>query len=121
MIRRARKVALYLAIAAILVMPVAVAFAGPAIALAGSSVAGDQAERIGAVGVVGAVMESVAAANTGVDESGRYAVLADNDGQYMIWPSSETRPAGWHVASPGGTWADCLAYIEASQASAHIQ
>jgi uncharacterized protein YbdZ (MbtH family) len=121
MIRCARTLALSIVVAAILVMPMAVAFAGPAIALAGPSVAGQQSAHIGAVGAVGALMESVATANTGFDESGSYAVLADSAGQYMIWPSSEPRPAGWRVVSEAGSRADCVAYIEATLASAHIQ
>jgi MbtH protein len=121
MIRRARKVALSIAIVVILVLPVAVAFAGPAIALAGPSVAGAQVERIGAVGAVGALMESVAISNTGLEESGTYAVMEDNTGQYVIWPASEPRPAGWLAVSEAGSRAECLAYIESSQASAHVQ
>jgi uncharacterized protein YbdZ (MbtH family) len=120
MIRRARTLALSIVVAAILVMPVAIAFAGPTVAFAGPSVAGQQSAHIGTVGVVGALMESVATWNTGVDESASYAVMADSAGQYMIWPASEPRPTGWRVVSKTGSRADCVAYIEASLASAHI-
>ena len=121
MIGRARKLALYIAVAAILLLPVAIAFAGPAIALAGPAVAGDQAAHIGAVGVVGALTETAAPVNTGLDDATQYTVMADSAGRYMIWPASEPQPAGWRAVSESGSRADCLAYIEATLASAHVQ
>jgi uncharacterized protein YbdZ (MbtH family) len=121
MMRRVGKIATYVAVVAVLMMPVAVALAGPAIALAGPTVTGEQAERIGTLGLVGAIMESIASTNTGVDEAGQYTVMADSAGGFMIWPSSEPRPAGWHAVSATGSRAECLAYIEASLTGAHIQ
>ena len=119
--RRVGTIATYVAVAAMLMMPVVIALTGPALAFAGPAIVGEQAEHIGSVGLVGAVMESIASANTGVDESALYVVMADSAGRYMIWPSSEPQPAGWYAVSETGSHTDCLAYIEASQVGASVQ
>jgi uncharacterized protein YbdZ (MbtH family) len=119
--RRVGTIATYIAVAALLLMPAAIAVAGPAVAFAGSALVGEQAERIGSVGLVGAIMESIALGNTGVDEDALYTVMVDRAGRFMIWPASERQPMGWQVVSAAGSRADCLAYIEASPPGASVQ
>ncbi|WP_329492318.1 amino acid adenylation domain-containing protein [Kitasatospora sp. NBC_01246] len=44
--------------------------------------------------------------------SGRHAVVRNEDGQYAIWPGDFTVPGGWHtVFGPAGL-ADCRAHVE---------
>ena len=45
------------------------------------------------------------------DDSGRYVVIANHEGQYAIWPCGRPIPAGWRAAGPEGAKAECLAYI----------
>ncbi|MFJ6138363.1 amino acid adenylation domain-containing protein [Kitasatospora sp. NPDC092286] len=55
--------------------------------------------------------DSAEGARTDVN-SGRHAVLCNNNGQYAIWPGDSTVPGGWRsVFGPAGR-ADCRAYVE---------
>jgi MbtH protein len=42
-----------------------------------------------------------------------FAVVINDEGQYSIWPSYKTIPAGWRAEGKRGNKADCLAHIDA--------
>lgn len=44
-------------------------------------------------------------------DAGTYQVVANDQGQFSIWPAHSALPAGWHPAGPCGARGDCLAYI----------
>ena len=46
------------------------------------------------------------------DENGEYLVLVNDEGQYSLWRTFKTIPAGWAAVGPRGPRAECLAYIE---------
>ncbi|GGK03602.1 protein mbtH [Pilimelia anulata] len=48
------------------------------------------------------------------DENGRFTVLVNDENQHSLWPSFVDVPAGWTVALPETTRAECLAYVEAN-------
>ncbi|MFJ3216713.1 amino acid adenylation domain-containing protein [Kitasatospora sp. NPDC086801] len=43
--------------------------------------------------------------------SGRHAVLRNDDGQYAIWPSDLTVPGGWHLVYGPAGHDDCRAHV----------
>jgi MbtH protein len=46
------------------------------------------------------------------DEDGEFSVLVNGEGQYSLWATLRSVPAGWTAVGPLGSRADCLAYIE---------
>jgi len=48
------------------------------------------------------------------DEAGDFCVLVNTEGQYSLWPSRLTVPAGWEKTGPSGTRAICMAWIDAT-------
>ena len=46
------------------------------------------------------------------DESSRYVVLQNDEGQYSLWPEFRTTPAGWTPVGPRGERKECLEWIE---------
>lgn len=42
---------------------------------------------------------------------GGYVVVVNHEGQYSIWPSGRTIPAGWSEAGRRGTKEECLEHI----------
>lgn len=44
--------------------------------------------------------------------SGRHAVLRNEDGQYAIWPGDFTVPGGWHTVFGPASRAQCRAHVE---------
>jgi MbtH protein len=38
-------------------------------------------------------------------------VVRNHEGQYSIWDSERSVPAGWHVRTPAQSKDDCLEYI----------
>ncbi|MDH6122408.1 MbtH family protein [Kitasatospora sp. GAS204B] len=51
-------------------------------------------------------------ANPFEDPSGIYMVLANDEGQYSLWPAFIDVPAGWSVAHEADARQACLDYIE---------
>ena len=48
-----------------------------------------------------------------VEENGRtFAVVANHEEQYSIWPDGRDLPRGWVAVGPVGPKEDCLDYIE---------
>ncbi|HET6709323.1 MbtH family protein [Amycolatopsis sp.] len=45
------------------------------------------------------------------DETGRFLVLVNDEGQHSLWPSFAAVPAGWETAHGEGTRQECLDYI----------
>lgn len=43
-----------------------------------------------------------------------FRVLANDEGQYSLWPAAKAVPEGWTSVGPVGPKADCLAYVEAN-------
>ena len=41
-----------------------------------------------------------------------FVVVINDEGQYSIWPSYKTVPAGWRAEGKRGNKADCLAHID---------
>lgn len=46
------------------------------------------------------------------DETGRYLVLVNDEGQYSLWPAFAQVPAGWARVHGESDRADCLAFVE---------
>ncbi|MEV0895346.1 MbtH family protein [Actinoplanes sp. NPDC049802] len=46
------------------------------------------------------------------DDDATYLVLVNDEGQHSLWPSFAEVPAGWTVALPESSRADCLEYVE---------
>jgi MbtH protein len=46
------------------------------------------------------------------DESGRFLVLANDEGQHCLWPSFVEVPAGWTVRLAESSRTECIDYIE---------
>ncbi|MGH3190638.1 MAG: MbtH family protein [Streptosporangiaceae bacterium] len=46
------------------------------------------------------------------DEEGVYVALANDEGQYSLWPAAIKVPGGWHLACQANTRAACLEFIE---------
>jgi MbtH protein len=40
-----------------------------------------------------------------------FDVVANDEGQYSIWPAAKAIPAGWHLAGKSASKEECLAYI----------
>jgi MbtH protein len=47
------------------------------------------------------------------DQDGAYIVLANEEGQYSLWPLFIDVPAGWTIAYRENTREACLAWIDA--------
>jgi MbtH protein len=48
------------------------------------------------------------------DDTARFVVLVNDEGQYSLWPVFAHVPPGWTVAYGENDRRGCLAYIEAS-------
>lgn len=48
------------------------------------------------------------------DETGRFLVLVNDEGQHSLWPAFAVVPNGWAIVCPETSRAECLAYIERS-------
>jgi MbtH protein len=48
------------------------------------------------------------------DESGRFMVLVNTEGQHSLWPEFRSVPAGWDVVFGGAERQACTDYIERS-------
>jgi MbtH protein len=46
------------------------------------------------------------------DENTEFLVVINDEGQYSIWPSYKTLPAGWRPEGMRGLKAACLAHID---------
>jgi MbtH protein len=46
------------------------------------------------------------------DETGRFLVLVNDEGQHSLWPSFAAVPDGWRVVLPEDGRKACLDYIE---------
>lgn len=46
------------------------------------------------------------------DENTEFVVVINDEGQYSIWPSYKTIPAGWHDEGMRGNKEACLAHID---------
>jgi MbtH protein len=46
------------------------------------------------------------------DENTEFVVVINDEGQYSIWPSYKTVPAGWQLEGMRGNKAACLAHID---------
>lgn len=46
------------------------------------------------------------------DESGRFFVLRNDEGQHSLWPASIVVPAGWEVVQDEADRETCLRYVE---------
>jgi len=51
-------------------------------------------------------------ANPFEDENAQYLVLANEEGQYSLWPEFREVPAGWSAVGPRGGRSECLAWID---------
>ncbi len=45
------------------------------------------------------------------DDTRRYDVVHNDEGQYSLWPAGRAIPAGWTSAGVCASKPDCLAYI----------
>lgn len=45
------------------------------------------------------------------DESGKYHVLVNDEGQHSLWPCFVTVPQGWRIVHESDSRAACLDYI----------
>jgi uncharacterized protein YbdZ (MbtH family) len=48
------------------------------------------------------------------DESAACLVLVNDLNQHSLWPACLDAPAGWRVALPASSRADCMTYVEAN-------
>lgn len=46
------------------------------------------------------------------DDSQRYVVLVNREGQYCLWLADKAIPGGWQDTGTRGAKSDCLAYVE---------
>ncbi len=46
------------------------------------------------------------------DDDRTYVVLVNEEEQYSLWLKDNAVPAGWKVAHPGGSKAECLEYVK---------
>jgi MbtH protein len=46
-------------------------------------------------------------------DTAEFVVVINDEGQYSIWPSYKTIPAGWRAEGRRGNKAECLAHIDA--------
>jgi MbtH protein len=51
-------------------------------------------------------------ANPFEDDSARYQVLVNDEGQHSLWPSFAEVPAGWTPVLSGASRQECLTYVE---------
>ena len=47
------------------------------------------------------------------EDTARYSVVVNHEGQYSIWEDERPRPEGWRDAGTVGDREACLAHIEA--------
>jgi MbtH protein len=47
------------------------------------------------------------------EEVGTFLVLANEEGQYSLWPAGLKLPGGWMAINAPGTREECLALVEA--------
>ncbi|MFG3100837.1 MbtH family protein [Streptomyces sp. NPDC048182] len=47
------------------------------------------------------------------DESGRFVVLVNGEGQYSLWPAQLDVPGGWDREGAEGSRQECLERVEA--------
>ncbi|MBV2354295.1 MbtH family protein [Streptomyces sp. J2-1] len=48
------------------------------------------------------------------DETGRFLVLVNDEGQHSLWPADLTVPGGWRSDGPERSRQECLEAIEAA-------
>ncbi len=46
-------------------------------------------------------------------EEALFAVVANQEEQYSLWPAQRELPAGWRLMGKSGTKSECLAYVDA--------
>ncbi|NLU65620.1 MbtH family protein [Rhodococcus sp. HNM0563] len=46
------------------------------------------------------------------DTTGRFFVVANDEGQHSLWPTFASVPSGWQVVFGEASHADCLDYVE---------
>lgn len=46
------------------------------------------------------------------DPEGVYCVLRNDEGQYSLWPTYLTKPAGWEIVHADDSRAACLDYVK---------
>lgn len=46
------------------------------------------------------------------DESGRFHVLVNDEGQYSLWPTFADVPEGWEISLSNASRAQALNYVE---------
>ena len=46
------------------------------------------------------------------DDTDRFRVVVNGEGQHSLWPADREPPKGWTATGPAGSKAECLAYIE---------
>ncbi|GAA2957415.1 MULTISPECIES: MbtH family protein [Streptomyces] len=46
------------------------------------------------------------------DESGRFVVLVNEEGQYSLWPAHIDIPGGWRIEGREGSRQECLEAVE---------
>jgi MbtH protein len=52
-------------------------------------------------------------ANPFEDKSAKYLIVANDEGQYSLWPTFRAPPQGWIAVSPAGGREECVDWIEA--------
>jgi MbtH protein len=50
--------------------------------------------------------------SSGLEDVRTYVVVANEDGQYSIWPKHNKLPGGWRAVGKEGPREQCLQYIE---------
>ncbi|MEO3811637.1 MbtH family protein [Sphaerisporangium sp. B11E5] len=48
------------------------------------------------------------------DETSRFKVLVNDEGQHSLWPSFAEVPAGWEIRLDDSSRDTCVAYIESN-------
>ncbi|MBD0740436.1 MbtH family protein [Streptomyces sp. NPDC088197] len=48
------------------------------------------------------------------DDSARFVVLVNDEGQHSLWPAHLDQPGGWHADGPERSRQECLDAIEKS-------
>lgn len=53
-------------------------------------------------------------ANPFENQSGKYLILTNQEGQYSLWPALQIVPAGWKPVGPTGNRDVCIGWIESN-------
>jgi len=46
------------------------------------------------------------------EDTTRYVVVVNHEGQFSIWPADKAIPRGWREAGKDGPKTDCLAWVK---------